>query len=59
MKAAEGCGNIISAIEFNKTKRFCGNHWLIPSYDMYEKRSCKGFELSPYIKDYYYGQQDK
>jgi len=31
-------------VRFNSEKRICGENYRMPSYPMYEKRSCKGFE---------------
>lgn len=36
--------NYKEIIEFNNTKRICVANYNMPSYPMYEKRSCKGFE---------------
>ena len=34
------------ALEFNSKRRVCSANYNLPTYPMYEKRSCKGFELS-------------
>ena len=42
-----------TAVKFNKTRRICGDNYNLPSYNMFEKRSCTKFTPNPHLNEYF------